>query len=112
MAIVWLELSVQILVQVNLVREGVDAVAVIPIVVYQLHSDLIQSNLKHITVQNNLAVPEKVANGQWWHCLPVYYQVGNIRTKEIKENWILLRTWHFCQVERNSCFSEILCSLG
>lgn len=51
MAVVWLELRVQILMAVDLVGEGVDTVAIISIIIDKLNCHLVGSNLKQIVLK-------------------------------------------------------------
>lgn len=92
MAIVWLKLSVQVLIQVYLICECVDSIAIIPVVVDHLHGDLVQSNFQHVAIQNDLSISEEVTDSEWWNWITIDNQIGNISSKEIEENWLLVCT--------------------
>lgn len=111
MAIIWLKLCVQILIQVNFVGKRVKAVTIITIVIDQLHCDFIRTLLQHVAVQDNFTITEVVSNGKRGQWLVVYDQIGNISAKEINEDRLLVSLWHLLEIECYGCFAEVRSSL-
>lgn len=111
MAIVGLKLGVQVLVQVDLVRERMNTVTIVSVVVDQLHGDLVEAYLQHVAVQDNLAITEVAADGERRDWLIINDQISDIGSKEVEENGFLVGTWHLGEIERDGCLAKVLCTL-
>ena len=64
MAIIWLKLCVQVLIQIHLIGKRMNTIPVISVVVDEFDGNLVQSDLEKTAVQDDFAVSEKAADGK------------------------------------------------
>jgi hypothetical protein len=89
----------------------VDAVAIVSVVVNQLHRDLVHTGPKMLTAQSDHAILE-IAASLSLDGLAVNIQVCNIGSEEIEEEWLLAWIRHRREVERDGCLAEVGGALG
>lgn len=105
-AVVGLELSVQILLHVDLVGEGVDAVAIIAIVVDELDGDLVHTGSKEFAAQGDHAVLEIAANFSS-DSLAIDVQTCHACSKVVDEDWLFFGSRHRSEVEGDGGPTEV-----
>lgn len=107
MAVIWLELSVNILVHINSISKGMESIAVIPVLVDHFHCDRVHTNFKQVPIKYNGAISKIASNISCDHWLVIDHKISNISTEEIDEDWLLAWRWHSHQFEMNRGFSKV-----
>jgi len=95
---------------VNFIGKGVKAIAIVSVVVDQLHGNLVVPNLRHVTVKNNHSITE-IGLGISLDGFVVDHEVGYIRAIKVKEKWGVARRWYFREVKVDHCLAKVLVSL-
>jgi hypothetical protein len=101
----WLELRVDVLLLINLICEGMEAEAVIPVLIEEVHGHLVLAQLQSITFRQ---INSSILMGVFASLvdlLAVNNQVFYLNPVEVHEEWLLL-LWHLFDVESGRNLSE------
>jgi len=107
MAIIWLKLCVQVLIQIHLIGKRMNTIPVISVIVDEFDGYLVQSNLEKIAIKDDFSISEEAANFKRGNLLSIDNYISDICTVEVKEYWLLFGTRDFIQIKCNSCLSKI-----